>query len=105
MTLIEFYNRTKFLPTQEYFDKSIHPQYMSSELDKDDFCKEWFKKGGIQKAYDYMVELKNKRERNEQAQIRLKEKYERELNSLLRLEKMKYSHGGLINYKNEPAYC
>lgn len=52
MLLKEFIERTGFTPTENYYTKVIEPEYMASELDKDQFCKQWKRNGGIQKAYD-----------------------------------------------------
>ena len=53
MTIQEFTDRTGFAPTESYYHSVIEPEYMaSSENDKDKWCKQWKKNGGIQKAYD-----------------------------------------------------
>lgn len=54
MTFKEFTDRTGFIPTVHYYSKHIEPEYMSSELDKDQFCRQWKKNGGIQTAYDHI---------------------------------------------------
>ena len=54
MLLHEFIVRTGFVPTEDYYHKEIEPEYNRSRLDKNEWCKEWKKKGGIQKAFDYM---------------------------------------------------
>ena len=54
MLLKEFIDRTGFTPTDDYFHTVIEPEYYSSNLDKDYWCKQWKKNGGIQKAYDAM---------------------------------------------------
>lgn len=56
MLLKEFIERTGFTPAEDYYTRIIEPEYMSSDLDKDQFCKQWKKNGGIQKAYDCMKE-------------------------------------------------
>lgn len=73
MLLKEFAERTGFEPTYKYFNEVIHPEYMQSELDKDEFCRQWKRKGGFQKAYDAMCV-----ERNEQKDLafRYKRAYE-----------------------------
>lgn len=73
MLLKEFAQRTGFEPTYKYFFEVIHPEYMQSELDKDEFCRQWKRKGGLQKAYDAMCV-----ERNEQQDLayRYKRAYE-----------------------------
>lgn len=53
MLISEFIERTGFTPTDDYYHSVIEPEYMaSSENDKDKWCKQWKKNGGIQKAYD-----------------------------------------------------
>ena len=47
MTQQEFTQRTGFYPTAKQFC-SIHEQYMESDNDKDAFCKEWKRKGGVE---------------------------------------------------------
>lgn len=64
MLLKEFSQRTGFEPTYKYFIEVIHPEYMQSKLEKDEFCRQWKRKGGIQKAYDAMCI-----ERNEQQDL------------------------------------
>lgn len=54
MLLHEFIVRTGFVPTEDYYHKEIEPGYNRSRLDKNEWCKEWKKNGGIQKAFDYM---------------------------------------------------
>lgn len=69
MLLKEFSQRTGFEPTHKYFFEVIHPEYMQSELSKDEFCRQWKRKGGFQKAYDAMCA-----ERNEQQDLAFKYK-------------------------------
>ena len=52
MTIQEFTDRTGFAPTESYYHSVIEPEYMASNIEKDDWCKQWKKNGGIQKAYD-----------------------------------------------------
>lgn len=70
----EFEERTGFRPTSEYYHSVIEPEYNNSSLDKDAWCKQWKKDGGIQKAYDYLrdkssnalnLEKENKRLKSE----------------------------------------
>ena len=42
----EFTQRTGFAPTAAQFDV-INAEYMATDIDKDTFCKEWKRKGGI----------------------------------------------------------
>lgn len=46
MTQQEFTARTGFYPTASQFD-AINAAYMNSDSDKDTFCKEWKRNGGI----------------------------------------------------------
>lgn len=52
MLISEFIDRTGFRPTDDYYHTVIEPEYNKSDLDKDAWCKQWKKQGGIQKAYD-----------------------------------------------------
>lgn len=54
MLISEFIDRTGFRPTEDYYHTVIEPEYNRSDLDKDAWCKQWKKDGGIQKAYDAM---------------------------------------------------
>ena len=49
MTQQEFTQRTGFYPTAEQFE-AIHELYMESDKDKDAWCKEWKRKGGVEKC-------------------------------------------------------
>ncbi|MBO6310386.1 MAG: hypothetical protein J6N70_16435 [Oribacterium sp.] len=52
MTIQEFTDRTGFAPTESYYHSVIEPEYMASNIEKDAWCKQWKRNGGIQKAYD-----------------------------------------------------
>ena len=52
MMIKEFVNLTGFKPTDDYYHTEIEPIYERSDMDKRDWCKQWKKNGGIQKAYD-----------------------------------------------------
>lgn len=54
MNIQEFTDRTGFRPTDDYYHNVIELEYMRSKLEKDAFCKQWKRNGGIQKAYDAM---------------------------------------------------
>lgn len=56
MLISEFIDRTGFRPTDDYYHTVIEPEYNKSDLDKDAWCKQWKKQGGIQKAYDALKE-------------------------------------------------
>ena len=57
--LEEFAKLTGFKPDQEYYNAYIEPKYLESDLDKSDWCKQWVKKGGIQKVYNDLNEICN----------------------------------------------
>ena len=48
MLIKEFIDRTGFTPTDDYYHTEIEPEYEHSKLEKDDWCREWKKNGGIQ---------------------------------------------------------
>lgn len=54
MTKQEFTERTGFTPTDAHF-ALIHEEYMEAgqNVGKDQFCKEWLRNGGPQRAYDW----------------------------------------------------
>lgn len=54
MTKQEFIERTGFTPTDAHF-ALIHEEYMEAgqNVRKDQFCKEWLRNGGPQRAYDW----------------------------------------------------
>lgn len=54
MLISEFIDRTGFRPTEDYYHTEIEPEYNRSNLDKDAWCKQWKKNGGIQNAYNAM---------------------------------------------------
>lgn len=54
MMINEFVDLTGFKPTDDYYHTEIEPIYERSDMDKRDWCKQWKKNGGIQKAYDAM---------------------------------------------------
>lgn len=54
MLISEFIDRTGFIPTEDYYHTEIEPEYNRSTIDKDAWCKQWKKNGGIQKAYNAM---------------------------------------------------
>jgi hypothetical protein len=48
MMMSEFIERTKFEPTYEEY-REIEEQYYQFDGNKDQFCKQWVRKGGIQR--------------------------------------------------------
>lgn len=69
----EFMDRTGFEPTEaEYRD--IEAEYMGCDIDKDEFCKQWKKQGGIQR----MMRLRARRIEELESQIAAEKRdYER----------------------------
>lgn len=55
MLISEFIDRTGFRPTAECYEQHIEPKYNASDLKKDEWCKEWKRKGGIAEAYRWQV--------------------------------------------------
>ncbi len=79
MLISEFIDRTGFRPTEDYYRTEIEPVYNRSNLDKDAWCKQWKKNGGIQKAYDALKE----QAANEYANVLSLESNNRELNKMI----------------------
>lgn len=79
MLISEFIDRTGFKPTEDYYHTEIEPEYNRSNLDKDAWCKQWKKNGGIQKAYDALKE----QAANEYANVLSLESKNRELNKMI----------------------
>ncbi len=79
MLISEFIDRTGFRPTEDYYHTEIEPEYNRSNLDKDAWCKQWKKNGGIQKAYDALKE----QAANEYANVLSLESKNRELNKMI----------------------
>lgn len=69
----EFTERTGFEPTEaEYRD--IEAEYMGCDIDKDEFCKQWKKQGGIQR----MMRLRARRIEELESQLAAEKRdYER----------------------------
>lgn len=79
MLISEFIDRTGFRPTEDYYHTEIEPEYNRSNLDKDAWCKQWKKNGGIQKAYDALCRQAS----NEYANVLSLESKNRELNKMI----------------------
>ena len=79
MLISEFIDRTVFRPTEDYYHTVIEPEYNASDLEKDAWCKQWKKNGGIQKAYDAL----KKQAANEYATVLSLESKNRELNKMI----------------------
>ena len=79
MLISEFIDRTGFRPTEDYYHTVIEPEYNASDLEKDAWCKQWKKNGGIQKAYDALQEQAS----NEYANALNLDSKNRELNKMI----------------------
>ena len=55
MTQQEFEQRVGFTVTVDCYHKCIEPEYNASKLEKDEWCKQWKKDHGIQRAYSWMA--------------------------------------------------
>lgn len=53
MTQKEFEERTGVSVSPSCYHGLIEPEYMNSDLDKDEWCKQWKRKKGLQVAYFY----------------------------------------------------
>lgn len=51
----EFEERVGFTVTSDCYHKCIEPEYDASKLGKDEWCKQWKKDHGIQRAYSWMA--------------------------------------------------
>lgn len=51
----EFEERVGFTVTSDCYHKFIEPEYNASKLEKDEWCKQWKKDHGIQRAYSWMA--------------------------------------------------
>ena len=51
----EFEERVGFTVTSDCYYKCIEPEYDASKLEKDEWCKQWKKDHGIQRAYSWMA--------------------------------------------------
>ena len=79
MMINEFVDLTGFKPTDDYYHTEIEPIYERSDMDKRDWCKQWKKNGGIQKAYDALRE----QAANEYANVLSLESKNRELSKMI----------------------
>lgn len=79
MLISEFIDRTGFRPTEDYYHTVIEPEYNASDLEKDAWCKQWKKNGGIQKSYDALKE----QAANEYANVLSLESKNRELSKMI----------------------
>ena len=51
----EFEERVGFTVTSDCYHECIEPEYDASKLEKDEWCKQWKKDHGIQRAYSWMA--------------------------------------------------
>ena len=51
----EFEERVNFTVTRDCYHEFIEPEYAASKLDKGEWCKQWKKDHGIQRAYSWMA--------------------------------------------------
>lgn len=51
----EFEERVGFTVTSDCYHQFIEPEYNVSKLEKDEWCKQWKKDHGIQRAYSWMA--------------------------------------------------
>ena len=51
----EFEERVGFTVTSDCYHECIEPEYDASKLGKDEWCKQWKKDHGIQRAYSWMA--------------------------------------------------
>ena len=51
----EFEERVGFTVTSDCYHECIEPEYNACKLEKDEWCKQWKKDHGIQRAYSWMA--------------------------------------------------
>lgn len=97
MLISEFIDRTGFRPTAECYEQHIEPNYNASSLQKDDWCKQWKRQGGIAEAYQWQVvfdtakikEAKEAARQNEEQLAYLQKQLEIQTNTTNRLNQDK----------------
>ncbi len=101
MLISEFIDRTGFRPTEDYYHTVIEPEYNRSNIDKDAWCKQWKKNGGIQKAYDAM----SKEAANEYCKVlSLEEQVKNLKEELSRLREMNDNQSQVIREEREKNF-
>lgn len=93
MTQQEFTERTGFYPTTEQFE-AIHKAYLSSEKDKNEWCKEWKSNGGVEQySKESALEIDSLRKKIETTKAILNEQiiraYELAYNRMSELDEAK----------------
>lgn len=69
MMMSEFIERVGFEPTAAEYQE-IEREYMGCDVDKDQFCKEWKKNGGIQR----LMRLRARRIEELEAEVAMKDR-------------------------------
>ncbi|WP_373109976.1 hypothetical protein [Lachnoclostridium sp. Marseille-P6806] len=69
MMMSEFIERVEFEPTAAEYQE-IEREYMGCDIDKDQFCKEWKKNGGIQR----LMRLRVRRIEELEAEVTMKDR-------------------------------
>ena len=102
MIISEFIEKTGFTPTDNYYYTVIEPEYMASgEIDKDKWCKQWKKNGGIQNAYDAL----RKQASNDSANVLSLENEVKNLREeLSRLKEMNNNQSQIIQDEREKVF-
>ena len=59
MLYSEFTKLVGFEVDDRYYNDVVEHEYCESDIDKQEWCKQWKKNGGIQKAYDWMKKQKD----------------------------------------------
>lgn len=65
----EFEQRANFKVSTDCYHKVIEPEYNASNLDKDEWVKEWKKQGGIQQAYEWEAKRREAAEKEANHQL------------------------------------
>lgn len=86
MLISEFIERTGFRPSHECYEKHIEPQYISSNLDKDEWCKQWKRKGGIAEAYQWQVVFDTAKINEAKEETNSNQKEMERLNEVLKIQ-------------------
>ena len=76
MMMSEFIERVGFEPTVAEYQE-IEREYMGCDVDKDQFCKEWKKNGGIQR----LMRLRARKIEELEAEVSLKERQYEEMDT------------------------
>lgn len=81
----EFIERTKFEPTAKEYEE-IEAEYMGTDIDKDEFCKQWKKNGGAERLMRLRArrieELESQLAKAESDYDRMETKYCQRINAM-----------------------